>query len=260
MVISSHSNPQVKNIIALQKRSKIRKEQGVFVIEGVKMLLEAPGDRVEKVYVSESFKRAGKERNQLERYSCEVVSDSVFQSISATSTPQGVLAMVKCPHYDLNRILESREVPKLLILETIQDPGNLGTMLRTGEGTGVTGIIMDSTTADIYNPKAIRSTMGSIYRVPFVYVENLQEAVIKVKEQEIHVFAALLKGERDFDQEDYTKPTGFLIGNEANGLSDEITALADSYIKIPMAGAVESLNAAIAASLLLYEAFMQRRR
>ena len=146
-----------------------------------------------------------------------------------------------------------------MILEHLQDPGNLGTIIRAGEGAGVTGIIMDSSTADIYNPKVIRSTMGSVLRVPFTYVDNLGETLLKLKEKNIRLFAAHLKGKQSYDKENFCESTGFLIGNEANGLSDETANLADTYIRIPMAGQVESLNAAVAASVLMFEAARQRR-
>ena len=147
----------------------------------------------------------------------------------------------------------------ILVLETIQDPGNLGTLLRAGEGAGITGLVMNRETADIFNPKVIRSTMGSLLRVPFVYVDDLKAACRKMQDMGIRLFAAHLKAVHNYEQADYTGSTGFLIGNEANGLSREITALADGLIKIPMAGRVESLNAAIAASVLMFEAARQRR-
>ena len=154
----------------------------------------------------------------------------------------------------------NKEQPHILILESIQDPGNLGTMIRTGEGAGISGIIMNKTTVDIFNPKTVRATMGSLYRVPFFIAEDLTEAIAKLKENGIRLYAAHLKGKMSYDKPDYTNPCGFLIGNEGNGLSDEIADLADNYIKIPMAGKVESLNAAISATLLMYECSRQRRR
>ena len=129
----------------------------------------------------------------------------------------------------------------------------------SGEGAGITGVVMSSDTADIYNPKVIRSTMGSVLRVPFVYASDLKEACEQMKKAGISLYAAHLKGMHNYDQEDYTKDTGFLIGNEAKGLTDEMAAVADTYIKIPMAGQVESLNAAVASSVLMFEAARQRR-
>ena len=188
----------------------------------------------------------------------EIVSDNVFKSVSDTQTPQGILCVIKKPEYALEEMLKGEQT-HLLILESIQDPGNLGTMVRTGEGAGITGVIMNQTTVDLFNPKTIRSTMGSIYRVPFFVTKDLAGTISLLKEQQVNVYAAHLKGTLSYDEPDYKKKTAFLIGNEGNGLSDEIADLADTYIKIPMQGQVESLNAAISASLLMYETGRQRR-
>ena len=133
-------------------------------------------------------------------------------------------------------------------------------MIRAGEGAGVTGVIMDRTTVDMFNPKTIRSTMGSLFRVPFYVAADLQETLSELKERGIALYAACLDGERLYDEPNYTSPCGFLIGNEANGLSDRTAALADVRISIPMEGQVESLNAAVASALLMYEASRQRRQ
>ena len=146
-----------------------------------------------------------------------------------------------------------------MILETLQDPGNLGTIIRASEGAGITGIVMNRETADIYNPKVIRSTMGSVFRVPFFYTDDLEQTVLDLKARGIRVFAAHLAGKNNYEQEDYTGNTAFLIGNEGNGLTEKLSNMADTWVKIPMAGKVESLNAAIAASILMFETARQRR-
>ena len=225
----------------------------------------------------------------------EVVRGDIFRKMSDTQTPQGILCVVKrmdetfedlmketqmkeyqeteCQEKDKHQKdnqkkdyqekdgQAERECAKglYLILEDIQDPGNLGTMIRAGEGAGVSGIIMSDKTVDVYNPKTIRATMGSIYRVPFCYVSDLHRCIKDLQECDIQVFAAHLKGEESYDLQDYCRSVAFLIGNEGNGLKDETAELADTYIKIPMLGKVESLNAAIAATLLVYEAARQRR-
>lgn len=120
------------------------------------------------------------------------------------------------------------------MLESIQDPGNLGTMIRTGEGAGVSGIIMNRTTVDIFNPKTVRSTMGSLYRVPFYITDDLPETIEYAKSNGVSLYAAHLKGKCSYDRPDYTGACGFMIGNEGNGLSDEIADMADTYIRIPM--------------------------
>ena len=255
-MITSTSNQQMKNLSLLMKKAKARNEQGVFVVEGRKMAEEVPASWLTKTYVSETFEKENAEF--LKRFEYEVVSDSVFKAVSDTQTPQGILCLVKKPEYKLEQLLAGDNT-HLLILESIQDPGNLGTMVRTGEGAGISGVIMNQTTVDLFNPKTIRSTMGSIYRVPFFVTKDLQETITELKNAGIKVYAAHLKGTLSYDEPDYKGPTAFMIGNEGNGLSDEIADLADTYIKIPMEGQVESLNAAISATLLMYETNRQRR-
>ena len=142
---------------------------------------------------------------------------------------------------------------KLLILEDTADPGNLGTIMRTAEAAGVTGAIMGKGTVDIFNPKVVRSTMGSIFRLPFAYVDDLKSVILGLKRDGISFYATHLKGKESYRDISYSNKAGILIGNEARGLSDEIANLADTYVIIPMQGKVESLNAAVAAALMMYE-------
>lgn len=257
-MITAATNSRIKRLVQLNQKAKLRRTEDVFVVEGVKMFLEAPADKLKEVYVSESFLERCSCRDVLERTGYEVVSDAIFDKISDTCTPQGILCVVEQFHYNIEDLLK-RPRPLLLVLENIQDPGNLGTMLRTGEGAGIDGVIMSRDTVDLYNPKVIRATMGSIYRMPFVYVEDLQEALQRMKEAGVHSYAAHLRGQKWHTEVSYTGGTAFLIGNEGNGLREETADLADSYIKIPMEGKVESLNAAVAAAILMYEAGRQRR-
>lgn len=253
--ITSTSNTQVKQLLALQKKAKERNAQDVFIVEGIKMYQEVPKERLVHTYVSESFY----EKNRsLFQGQLTLLSDRVFETVSDTKTPQGVLCLVKQYHYEKKDLYGKKAL--LMILENLQDPGNLGTILRTAEGAGVTGILLGSGCVDLYNPKVIRSTMGSIYRMPFYYTDNLKQNLQSLKEHGVTLYAAHLKGTGTYDEQDYSTPAGFLIGNESKGLSDEIAEMADIYVKIPMCGQVESLNAAVAASVLMYEANRQRRK
>lgn len=277
-MITSASNKKIKNVMLLSAKSKERKKQKCFVAEGIKMFLEAPVSWVLEVYVSEclakeaeaAFCESGisKVWQRLDELSekngviVETVKKDIFQKMSDTQTPQGILCVLKMPEYHLDDFQQRKDTEKglYLILEDIQDPGNLGTMIRSGEGAGITGVIMSRKTVDIWNPKTIRATMGSIYRVPFVYVESLEESIRFMQKNGVRTYAAHLAGTKAYDREDFKEASAFLIGNEGNGLSREIAGLADSYLKIPMLGQVESLNAAIAATLFLYEAARQRRK
>ena len=254
-MITSTSNARIKRLVNLKKKRKLRDEEGVFLVEGI--------DKLKEVYVSESFykkeKDTVKEVLKDSKIRVEELTDTVFSHASDTKTPQGILCVVEQMNHKISE-LTSAECPLIMVLDHLQDPGNLGTILRTAEGAGVTGILMDRECVDIYNPKTIRSTMGSVYRMPFVYVEDLGKGIQDLKDKGITTYAAHLEGKNSYDEEDLTNPCAFLIGNEGNGLRREIADMADCYIKIPMLGQVESLNAAIASSVLMFEAARQRRK
>lgn len=253
-MISSLSNPQMKHIVQLQKKSRYRNEQQQFVAEGLRMVLETPDDLLVKVYISDDFVPDPAAAKWIAAHAHESVSPKVFRELSQTQTPQGILAVVRMAERELKCLLDGHT---FLLLETLQDPGNLGTILRTAEGAGVDGVILNRTCVDIYNPKVVRSTMGSLYRVPFVYVDDLGRTMAEMKAQGIRLFAAHLKGKKNYYDADFTGRCGFVIGNEANGLTDETAALASEYVRIPMSGKLESLNAAMAAGILMYEAARQ---
>lgn len=252
MIITSAANEQIKNIISLKEKSKARKNRGLFTVEGIKMFVEVPKEDLADIYVSESFEKEN--RTMLAGFEYQVVSDSVFKKISDTVTPQGILAVVKQKKYSVDDIIANRRKDGscIVVLDRLQDPGNLGTIVRTGEGAGISGIILSSDCADIYNPKVIRSTMGSIFRVPFAISENLPLDIDKLKKDGITTYAAHLNGEV-YNRGVFTKDCALLIGNEARGLSDAVAEKADRRIKIPMEGKVESLNAAVATAILMYE-------
>lgn len=262
-MITSTSSSQVKHVMSLLSKAKERKKNNEYVVEGIRMVSEVPEDSLVKIYMSERFQNNNPEyaRELLRKQGItadmiEIVADNVFDRMSQTQTPQGIMAVVKMKNNSLSDMLEGN--PLLILVENLQDPGNLGTILRMGEGAGVTGVIMSPNTVDIYNPKTIRSTMGSIFRVPFVYVQDFSEAVTQCQKAGVKVYAAHLDGKNTYLGEDYSTSTAFLIGNEGNGLTDGITKQADTLIRIPMQGEVESLNAAIACTILTYEAVRQR--
>ena len=257
-MITSTGNAQVKRLLQLQKKSKARNEEKVFIVEGLRMFVEVPEERVEKVYISESLYNKKKQELKLERFSYEVLSDSVFEHVSDTKTPQGILCIVKQKRYNIEELLEM-ENPHFMVLDNLQDPGNLGTIVRTAEGAGVNAVFLSKESVDIFNPKTIRSTMGSIYRMPVIYVEDLVALLDIFKKKGIKSYAAHLEGKNSYDREDYKGGTAILIGNEGNGLRDEVSNAADIWVQIPMQGQVESLNAAIAASILMFEVYRQRR-
>lgn len=261
-MITSIHNKCIKETVALLTKKKERDRHGLFVVEGGKMFGEAPAERISRVFVAQGAEREMYARygDKLSGLSCEIVADEVFARMSDTVTPQGILCLVRQQHYNIEEILQkNKEHTLFILLEDIQDPGNLGTIFRTAEAAGADAVIMSSRTADVYNPKTIRSTMGAVYRVPFLYTEDISSMIKMLREQGIMVYAAHLGAEDFYDAYDYRRSTAFLIGNEANGLRDETAGCADALLGIPMEGKVESLNAAVASSILLYEAYRQRR-
>lgn len=260
-MITSVANPRVKQVVQWQTKAKERKKDNIFLAEGIKMYEEAPGESVREVYIIEEtllkMQQDPKLKVKLEKTGYEIVSEEVFQKMSDTQTPQGILTVLKRPEYSMEKLLQSKN-PLFVILEDLQDPGNLGTIVRTGEGAGVTAVIMSRNTVDIFNPKTIRATMGSIYRVPFVYVDDIKDTIKSLHNVNVKTYAAHLKGDNYYDSFSFHEGTAFLIGNEGNGLKKETADMASAYLKIPMEGQVESLNAAIATALLMYEAHRQR--
>ena len=292
-MITSTSNQKVKELIRLKEKSRIREEEKLFLAEGPRMAEEIPMEWIDCLYVSESYeKKCGEQTAAYKKAGVrtETLSDEVFARVSDTKTPQGVLAAVHMPEYSFADILGVKKaaahthvqrafmqdpfeghfaardgaagrarLPLVLVLDNLQDPGNMGTVCRSAEAAGASGILMSKDCVDVYNPKVIRSTMGAIFRLPFYPAEDLPGAVMELKDGGLRVYAAHLEGRRTYDGEDYRRGCAFLIGNEGNGLRQEVAECADCRIRIPMEGCTESLNAAVAASILLFEAARQRR-
>lgn len=255
-MITSNDNKKIKHVISLLSKSRERQKDDAYVIEGPRMFSEVRAEDILEVYVSESYKGTCE---RLREIPYETVSDSVFKSMSDTLAPQGILCVAKRQHYDIDKIIRNNPKGLFVLLENVQDPGNLGTIMRTSEGAGVDLVIMSKDTVDLYNPKVVRSTMGSIFRQPFAVVDDIGDVVLRLRNAGITCYAAHLEGSVDYATCDYKKGTCFFIGNEGNGLTDETTKMADRHIRIPMGGKLESLNAAVSAAVLVYEANRQRR-
>ena len=248
-MISSKSNSKIKYIKKLMSSAKERRRNGVFVVEGLRIVREVPEELLAELYVSESLVSSGRVP-EADLPKAEIVTDEVFRFLSDTVTPQGILAIVKKPSYSLD-LSYYKDRARILLLDDIQDPGNLGTILRTAEAAGTDLVILSEGCADLFNPKVIRSTMGSIFRVPFL-TEDPVTAIPRLKEAGISVYGAALEGAVDFRSVTFPEKTAIVIGNEGNGISSEVLDLVDEKIKIPMEGKVESLNAAVSTAILLY--------
>ena len=278
-IISSGSNPRIRKLVELQKKAKLRRETGLFVIEGSRLCADTPAQYIKEVYMTEKRIRnaSEKEKRLMQEHPVTLVTEEAMAKAADTTTPQGILCVAKMPVYSRESLLgktagEAQEAdkadgrgsacggaPLLLVLEDIQDPGNLGTIFRTAEAAGATGILMSRGTVDLFHPKVVRATMSAIFRMPFYISNDLCAEISALRENGIRSYAAHLGGKRAYDELPLTQGCAFLIGNEGNGLSAELTAKADEKIIIPMAGGAESLNAAMAAGILVFEAARQRR-
>lgn len=260
-MISSETNAQIKEILKLQKSARERRKKQLFVAEGLKLVKEAADHgRLKQLYVSESVmqKEDAQWQQFFEQYASEVVSDSVFRAISETVTPQGVLGLVQIPVYEQESVLND-ERKSFLLLDDLRDPGNLGTIMRTAEGADMSGVILSRESVDLFNPKVVRSTMGAIFRVPFFYADDLTEIMTLLKAKGIPVYGTMMQGSVVYDEPDYRSGTAIVIGNEANGISEKVAKELSVRVRIPMAGSLESLNAAVAAAVLMYEVARQKR-
>ena len=236
-----------------QQRASKRLEDRVFIVEGIKMYRELPRDRIVQTVLSASFHKAHPE------ITGDVIPDKDFEKISDTKTPQGILALVRFYEHTPEELLLVQN-GLLVVLENLQDPGNAGTILRSAEAAGVSGVIFSADSVDPYNSKVIRATMGSFFRVPFAVCDDVSRLAIQIRAQGGKCYAAHLLGASDYDTRDYRGFSAFFIGNESKGLSETAADACDQKIRIPMLGQVESLNAAQAATILLFEAASQRRR
>ena len=250
--ITSGSNRLVREVRELQKKRKSRKEAGLFIAEGERLCREIPSEAIERIFITDTYQGALPEGGNDARLFR--VPEKLMQEMSDTRTSQGILCEVRM------RPEQTLTGDFFLLLEDLQDPGNLGTIFRTAEAAGVSGIYMSRECVDIYSPKVVRSTMGALYRMPFRVVPDLRETARDLRQQGVQVYAAHLKGTRKHYEYDYRLPTAFMIGNEGNGLTEALAAEADGFLRIPMKGQVESLNAAIAATVLMFEAARQREQ
>lgn len=258
--ITSLSNTAVKEAKLLKNR-KYREEKQLFFIEGARFVEEAfeAEAQVEAVFVSEELKNIGsKLSSMIEKATCSKysVTEKVFREISDTETPQGILAIVGMQKNDLSAAKNGNGL--FVVLDSVRDPGNMGTIIRTADAAGFSGAIACKGCVDVYNPKVLRSTMGSIFHMPVYSGFETTEAIKLLKANGITVYASHLKGNSSIYDVNLTANAAIVIGSEAEGISDETAGAADVLVKIPMPGKAESLNASVAAAVMIFESVRQR--
>ena len=257
--ISSKDNEIVKNVRKL-KEKKYRDLENAYIVEGIKMVKEAIEEKavIRQIIICDDCEKSDSIPKELmyeiAKYDCLYVTSKIFKYISEVQTPQGVLAVVEKNNRDED-VNYNEDI--IVALDDIQDPGNLGTILRTVDSVGLTQILVSKGTADPYNPKVVRSSMGAIYRVKVIECEDLLETLKEVKRNKFKILVSSLKESNSIYNVKYNKKV-LVIGNEANGVEERIMNIADEKIKIPMLGKTESLNAAVATGIILYEYVRQK--
>lgn len=258
----SRRNPHARWVRTLQTEPKTRREEGLWVVEGPRLVREALGARLTvRLWVfaegrlgSRPDIRALWEAAASSGQECVVVSDDAFRGLADTREPQGVLCVVEMPRW---APADFEGVPgPVVVLDGLQDPGNLGTLARSAEAAGAAALVLGRETADPGNPKALRASSGSLFRLPFLAVDDVQ-GVLEGSGR--NVYGTTGRGGVPYDQVDLSRPFFLLVGQEGRGLSPELVSRCSRLVTIPMGGGVESLNAATAAAVLLFEAGRQRR-
>lgn len=258
-VITSKDNEIIKNIKKL-KDKKFREQEHKYIIEGIKLIEEAIKElaKINTVVVCEDCVKNeeidSKLLYEVAKYNCIYVSERIFSLITDVKNPQGILAVIE-KEEEIDSIDYSEDL--IVILDKVQDPGNLGTILRTVDSIGLKQIIVAEGSGDIFNPKVVRSTMGAIFRVKVKISQDIQKTIAEIKKHKFKVVSTSLATDKSIYDVKYEK-SAIIIGNEANGVSKELQDASDELVKIPMLGNTESLNASVATGIVLYEYVRQK--
>ena len=248
MFIESVHNDIIKSVISL-KEKKNRDEKSLFVVEGFKQVSEIPKDwKIEFVLCTDKYKDFVADKKY-------ITTEKIFKKISDTKTPQEILAVVEKKKFDKETILSGKGI--FVVIDTLQDPGNMGTIIRTAESFGCKGIFISKNSADVYGDKVIRSTMGAIFNIPVIQECDIVSLMLQMKQKQINTCAFSLDTDNVLSSFKFKNSTAIIIGNESNGINKDVLNIVDNKIKIDMWGKSQSLNAAVACSIAVYEVSKQ---
>lgn len=250
--IRSKDNTTYKSAIKLAKK-KYRDETGLYLLEGVKPLEDAlnMGISLKTIFLCEGMQKAGAFPENI----CMMLEAKLFASLSDTGTSQGVIAIAEKKVFSRDEFCDevSKGTGNIVIMDRLQDPGNIGTIIRTAEAAGYKGIVMVSGSGDVYSPKVVRAAAGSLFRMPIIKAADADEAAAIAKKTGKSLTVTCLEDAVDCFEADLTDNIALVIGNEGRGVSERLMELSDIRVKIPMKGSIESLNAAVAAGILMYQ-------
>ena len=256
MIISSIENKNVKKLVSLSLK-KNRDKLCKFFVEGKKIVEHIPLNwEVDSYFFSSSYANSHNINNYENRAKTFILSDSLFSKISDTVNSQGIVAICNKKSFNIEDVINNKNF--ILVGENISDPGNLGVLIRTADAAGCTSILLTQNSVDVYNPKSIRATAGSIFNIKVVTDLEIDTIINFLKLNNIKIFSMHLKGTKSLYESDFKDDCSILLGNEGRGLSEKASNFSDELIKIPMIGKAESLNVSVATSIVLYEALRQK--
>lgn len=255
-IITSVQNARIKHVVALQQKSSLRREEGLFVVEGQREIEHciACGYEVVEVFTVDSLQLTVD-------YPATRVTPQVYEKMAYRGSTEGVIAVAKCKPHDLSIIhysLSTNDNPLIVVLESVEKPGNLGAILRTAEAAQVDAVIVCDPLTDIYNPNLIRASIGGVFNVPTAVCTS-KECIAFLKEHQIRILTAQLQDSYDYYDYDMRQATALVMGTESTGLSQQWREAADAHIRIPMLGRLDSLNVSVSTAILIYEAVRQRQ-
>ena len=263
MIITSVQNARIKHVVALQQKSSLRREEGLFVVEGQREIEHCIACGYEIVEMFSRSEECGVWSEEWGTPHTTIVTPQVYEKMAYRGSTEGIIAVAKCKDHSLSSLLTPHSSllgtpnPLIVVLESVEKPGNLGAILRTAEAAGVDAVIVCDPLTDIYNPNLIRASIGGVFSVP-VAVCDSKECIAFLKERGIRILTAQLQDSYEYYDYDMRRATAIVMGTESTGLTDQWREAADAHIRIPMLGRLDSLNVSVSAAILMYEAVRQR--
>ena len=251
--ITSVQNARIKHVVALQQKSSLRREEGLFVVEGQREIEHciACGYEISELFVLDTLDYTGS-------LPATRVSSQVYEKMAYRGSTEGLIAVARCKDHRL-KDLNLKENPLIVVLESVEKPGNLGAILRTAEAAGVDAVIVCDPLTDLYNPNLIRASIGGVFCVPTAVCTS-QECIAFLKEHGVRILTAQLQDSYEYYDYDMRQATAIVMGTESTGLTSQWREAADAHIRIPMLGRLDSLNVSVSAAILMYEAVRQRNK
>ena len=250
-IITSVQNARIKHVVALQLKSSLRREKGLFVVEGQREIEHciACGYEITELFVIDSLGYSG-------GIPATVVTPQVYEKMAYRERTEGIIAVAKCKEHRLDD-LHLKEKPLVVVIESVEKPGNLGAILRTAEAAGVDAVMVCDPLTDLYNPNLIRASIGGVFSVPLAVCDS-KDCIAFLKAHKIRILTAQLQDSYDYYDYDMHEATAIVMGTESTGLTQQWREAADAHIRIPMLGRLDSLNVSVSAAILMYEAVRQR--